>query len=52
MNIKRECPVCIETFSQKDMTTTSCGNGNYICNSCYITLQGYTNKCPMCRGAL
>lgn len=47
-----ECMVCLDVFKQKDMIYTACDNDHKTCTSCYSTLQKYTDKCPMCRGAL
>ena len=50
--IIRECPVCYEKFDGNTSELANCGNSHYFCNSCYSAVKKYSNKCPMCRGAL
>ena len=49
---KVDCPICLESFSGDEVIQAGCGNGHGICNACFIQLSRYSNKCPMCRGAL
>lgn len=49
--IKRECPVCLEDFSQsRPMYSTFCGH--VYCKDCIFQVLRTSKKCPNCRKSL
>ena len=47
-----DCIICMESFSQEHIITSSCNHGPY-CHTCYNNITSPPNpKCAICRGVL